>query len=122
MATVQLAVPKRILKRRFWPAWVIGLVILAAFLLTAYALRDRTNSVDSVLKDQQELIYQSCVANETQDTVIVAQLRAAKARARASLPAGSPVLRTQLQILNDGIAALEPPDEADCQPPEGTEP
>lgn len=114
--------PKRLLKRRFWPVWIIGAVVLAAFLLTAYALRDRTNSVNSVLKDQQELIYQNCVANETQDSVIVAQLRAAKARARASLPAGSPVLRAQLQILNDGIAALEPPDEADCTPPEGTQP
>jgi hypothetical protein len=122
MAVDRVAVPKRLLKRRFWPAWAIGAVVLAAFLLTAWSLRDRTNSVDSILKAQQELIYENCVSNETQDSVIVAQLQAAKVRARASLPAGSPVLRTQLQVLSDGIAALEPPDEADCEPPEGTQP
>lgn len=122
MAADRVAVPKRLLKRRYWPAWVIGTVVLAAFLLTAYALRDRTNTVDSVLKNQQELIYENCVANEIQDSVIVAQLRGAERRARATLPAGSPILQEQVQTIEDGIAALEPPGEADCLPPEGTEP
>lgn len=114
--------PKRLLKRRFWPAWVIGAVVLAAFLTIAWSLRDRSNSVDSTLQNQQELIYESCVANEIQDSVIVAQLRAARRRALATLPAGSPILHDQLQTIGDGIAALEPPGERDCVPPEGTEP
>lgn len=64
-----------------------------------------------------EFIYEQCVQAEVRDVVIVSQLRAAMDRARASLPAGSPVLEHQLQVLKDGIAVLEPADEPDCRPP-----
>lgn len=69
-----------------------------------------------------EFVYEQCVAAEIRDVVIVQQLRAAMARARSSLPAGSPVLRSQLQTLRDGIAVLEPPNERDCTPPAPTKP
>jgi hypothetical protein len=101
--------------RRYWKLAVIATVIAAAFLFSAVALLQRTSQVD-------RLIYDQCVANETQDAVIVAQLRAAKRRAKSSLPVGSAELLFQLQVLDDGIAALEPPEEPDCPQPEGTSP
>lgn len=114
--------PTRIIRRRYWPLYVLCLIVLAGLSSAAWSLRVRTSDVDQILKSQQELIFDNCVSNEIQDSVIVAQLQAAKRRAEASLPAGSPELRYQIQVINDGIAALEPPDEADCQPPEGTQP
>jgi hypothetical protein len=49
-------------------------------------------------------------------------LQAAIKRARASLPAGSPLLRQQVQVLKDGINVLEPADEPDCVPPPAVKP
>lgn len=94
---------------------VAGIVIVGALLAGGWAITARAN-------DLNEALYQQCVRDETQDAIIVAQLRAAKARARASLPVGSLVLAEQLQVLDDGINALEPPDEKPCQPPEGVSP
>lgn len=109
-------------KRFTWIIVVCCFVILAAFVATSERLGSRTTEVDDTLVFQQTLIYQNCVANETQDAVIIAQLEAAKHRARASLPKNSAELIYQLEVLNEGIDALEPPNEPDCVPPEGTEP
>jgi hypothetical protein len=106
---------KRLARHRYLPLFATSVVVLLASVFAAWALRDRTLQID-------RLLYAQCVANEQQDTVIVAQLRAARSRARASLPPGSPVLEAQLQILNDGINTLEPPREPDCQSPKGTDP
>jgi hypothetical protein len=119
--------PQRVIRkvrdRHFGPVIVASCVgFLAAFVFGSFALSGRTDNIDTVIRDLQQITYHECVANETQDNVIVAQLKAAKRRAIASLPAGSPELRYQLQVLDDGILALEPPHEADCQPPEGTSP
>lgn len=69
-----------------------------------------------------EFIYEQCVEAEIRDVVIVSQLKAALARARATLPADSPVLEQQKQTILDGIHALEPDDEPDCRPPPATKP
>jgi hypothetical protein len=119
--------PQRVIRkvrdRHFGPVIIAAcLGLLASFTVGSWALSGRTSNIDKLLAAQQQLIYENCVANETQDHVIVAQLRAAKTRARASLAVGSELLRHQLQVLNDGIRSLEPPDEADCLPPEGAQP
>ena len=104
---------------RHWRPVVIGalagVVIVAALLAAAWAITARAN-------DLNEALYQQCIRDELQDAVIVAQLRAAKKRARATLPRDSVELYFQLQTLDDGIAALEPPDEQPCQPSEGVGP
>src|SRR6187551_3169079 len=97
---------------RYWPMWLSVAVIVAASSVFAIGLQQRTRTID-------ELLFDQCVSNEIQDAVIVAQLEAAKRRARASLPKGSAELRYQMQILEDGINALEPPDEPECKPPKG---
>ena len=102
-------------KRRNWIFLLLCVVIIAAFVLAAWLYRVRVN-------DLERLVYQNCVANERQDAIIVTQLEAAMVRARTTLPAGSAVQLSQLEILGDGIAALEPPDERECVPPEGTDP
>ena len=112
----------RILRRPFVPLVIGGLVLFAAFAFSAWAVHVRSTDLDQILKEQQTLIFQNCVSNEIQDSVIVAQLRAALRRAKATLPAGSPILQEQTQAIEDGIAALEPPGESDCVPPEGTQP
>jgi hypothetical protein len=109
-------------KRFTWIIVVCCLMIFAAFIATASRLTYRADAVNDEFVDQATLIYQNCVANETQDSVIVAQLEAAKRRARASLPRGSAELLYQMEVLNEGIDALEPPNEPDCVPPEGTDP
>jgi hypothetical protein len=67
-------------------------------------------------------VYEQCIQAEIRDVVIVQQLQAAIARARASLPAGSAILQHQVQTLKDGILVLEPPDEPDCTPPPAVKP
>ena len=94
--------PKRLLRRRYLPILAVAVVILLSFLVSAWALHNRSNLLDEVL-------YKQCVANELQDAVIVSLLN--------SIP---PKRRTQL--INDAINALEPPDEKPCQPPEGAFP
>jgi hypothetical protein len=64
-----------------------------------------------------QFVYKQCVEAEIRDVILVEQLTAAVKRARASLPANSAVRRQQIQILKDGIAALEPAGEPDCTPP-----
>ena len=61
-------------------------------------------------------VYEQCIENEIRDVVIVEQLRAAKARARETLPPG---LRRdeQLDTIQAGIDALEPENEESCRPP-----
>lgn len=68
-------------------------------------------------KALSEFVYQQCLEAEIRDVVITQQLRAAIKRARASLPADSAILRQQVQVLKDGINALEPAGEPDCKPP-----
>jgi hypothetical protein len=69
-----------------------------------------------------EFVYEQCLQSEVRDVVIAEQLRAALQRVKATLPAGSLVRQTQEQILRDGIAALEPPNEPDCTPPPAVKP
>jgi len=95
-----------------WPLAVSAVVIIVAFVFSAWSFDTRTRTIDRVLFDQ-------CISNEIQDAVIVAQLEAAKRRARASLPKGSAELQYQMQVLDDGIQALEPADERECKPPQG---
>ena len=102
-------------KRIRWVGRLMSVVILLATAVIGFSLWDRSTDLDNH-------IYQVCVTNETQDAVIVAQLEAAKRRVMASLPLGSAESIYQLEVLNDGIAALEPPDEPDCNPPKGTVP
>lgn len=109
-------------KRFTWIIVICCLLIVGAFIATGSRFSDRTSAVDNEFVDQATLIYRNCVANETQDAVIVAQLEAAKRRARASLPARSAELLYQLEVINEGIDALEPPNEPDCVAPEGTDP
>jgi hypothetical protein len=94
---------------------LLSLVTLIAFGVAAFAFLNRADNIN-------QTVYDNCVTNEVQDAVIVAQLEAAKRRARASLPPKSAELLYQLDILQDGINALEPPDESPCEPPEGTLP
>ena len=67
-------------------------------------------------------VYHQCLEGEIRDVVITQQLQAAIKRARASLPAGSALLRQQVQVLKDGINVLEPADEPDCVPPPAVKP
>lgn len=69
-----------------------------------------------------EFIYEQCVQAEIRDVVIVRHLRDDLREARATLPAGSPVLREKEQSVIDGINALEPENEQDCRPPPATQP
>lgn len=69
-----------------------------------------------------EFVYEQCVQAEIRDVVIVQQLSAALQRAKATLPAGSEQLAHQEQVLLDGIHALEPSNEKDCQPPPAVKP
>jgi hypothetical protein len=107
--------PRRLLQPRFLPLLVSAIVTLTALLVGAWALDQRTRDINRIL-------YAQCVSNELQDAVLVSELRAAKIRAAATLPHGSAILEAQLQILNDGIEALEPTDEKECQPPRGWSP
>lgn len=109
-------------KRFTWIIVVCCFVIIAAFVATSERLGSRTSEVDDTLVLQQTLIYQNCISNETQDAVFIAQLEREKREARAKYPKGSAELIYQLDIINEGIDALEPPNEPDCVPPEGTEP
>jgi hypothetical protein len=101
--------------KRNWKILLLSLVTLIAFGVAAFAFLNRADNIN-------QTVYDNCVTNEVQDAVIVAQLEAAKRRARASLPPKSAELLYQLDILQDGINALEPPDESPCEPPEGTLP
>lgn len=107
--------PRRLLHRRPMVIVASGLVAASASGVAAWSLHERAAALDRVL-------YEQCVANELQDSVIVAQLQAAKVRARATLPKDSQELYDQLQIINDGIATLEPPGEPDCKTPAGSGP
>ena len=101
--------------KRHWRLIALIVVAAASFVAANYALLERGY-------DLNDVIYQQCVANEVQDAVIVDQLQAAKRRVNASLPRWSAERIYQLSILNDGIQALEPPGENECEPPDGTEP
>lgn len=105
--------------RKHWrgvlAAVLLGGTVIAAFIIASLAITSRARELN-------DAIYQQCIRDELQDAVIVSQLEAAKRRALATLPAGGEVLRFQLQTLNDGILALEPPDEKPCTPPEGVGP
>ena len=101
--------------KQHWRFIVVMIVTAAGFLAANIALHERGI-------DLNEVIYEQCVANEIQDAVIVDQLQAAKRRVNASLPRWSAERIYQLSILNDGIQALEPPGENECEPPDGTEP
>lgn len=107
---------------RNWRMWMLAAAIVALFLGTAFAFKQRGEDLNIRDSRLAWIAYQLCVENEVQDEQIVIQLRAAKRRALASLPPRSAELYYQLQILDDGIAALEPPDETECQPPRGTDP
>ena len=69
-----------------------------------------------------EFIYSQCVLGEVRDIVIVDFLRAEKREARATLPRGSVALDERLNALDDGINALEPDFEQDCEPPSAVKP
>ena len=113
--------PQRVVRpvRRHWRIVGIGLalgvVIIVALVAGAIAVTGRAVELN-------EAIYQQCVRDETQDAVIVEQLRAARRRLRLSLPPGNIERIYQDAVLTDGINALEPPDESPCQPPEGVGP
>jgi hypothetical protein len=110
--------PHRAVKRHWrglLGAAVLSALIIITFILASIAIQHRARELN-------EAIYQQCIRDEVQDAVIVAQLEAARRRAEATLPAGSPELRFQIQAINDGILVLEPPGEEPCQPPEGVGP
>lgn len=94
-------IPQHLVKRLFLPLF-FAFVILLCFLLTAWALRARSDAVARVL-------YEQCVANEYQDTVIVSVLNSIPEKQRS-------------QVVQDAITALEPPDERECKRPEGAFP
>ena len=94
--------PKRLVNRRYWPILAVAVVILASFVWSAWALRSRSDLLD-------EILYKQCVSNEQQDAVIVSILNAIPPKRRS-------------QVINDAIAALEPPDERPCEPPKGAFP
>lgn len=109
-------------RHRYFPVYVASVLVVAAFAGIAWALHVRSDDLNRTTGQLSQILFDQCVANERQDAVIVAQLEAAKRRARSSLPAHSSELQYQLQILNDGIQTLEPPDEPDCNPPKGNQP
>ena len=113
--------PQRLFRRRYIPLFGAASITLLAFWFASWAIQQRSEDLNRILHVQQELTFDQCVANEIQDAVIVDQLRAAKRRARATTPPG-PLLRSQLQAIDDGIATLEPTNEPECTPPEGTSP
>ena len=87
----------------------MSVTIAAGFGFASWALHDRSVQVNRLLREQQELSYRNCVSNEAQDAVIVSILR--------SIP---PSRRSP--VIVDAINTLEPPNEPDCIPPEGTQP
>lgn len=95
-------IPRRVLKRRYLPLYLMSGLVLCALMVSAWSFRERSNQLDRVL-------YQQCVSNEQQDAVIVAVL--------LSIPANE-----RNQVVQDAISTLEPPDEPDCTSPKGTEP
>ena len=95
-------------KRRNWIFLLLCVVIIASFILAAWLYRVRVS-------DLERITYQNCVSNERQDEIIVTQLEAAMDRARSSLAGDTAEMLRQLEILGDGIAALEPPDERPCE-------
>ena len=68
-----------------------------------------------------EFIYSQCVLGEVRDVVMVDHLRDDKREARATMPPG-PELDARLSKLDDGINALEPDFEQDCEPPSAVKP
>jgi hypothetical protein len=84
------------------PIYFAAVTILVSLVLSAWALRSRSDLLD-------EILYKQCVSNENQDAVIVSILNSIPPQRRS-------------QVVNDAIAALEPPDEKPCQPPKGVFP
>ena len=95
-------------KRRNWVFLVLCVAALTLFVLGAWINKVRVT-------DLERITYQNCVSNERQDEIIVTQLEAAMDRARSSLAGDTAEMLRQLEILGDGIAALEPPDERPCE-------
>jgi hypothetical protein len=114
----------------------VTLIMVIPLIIGAFLYRDFTNdritdNTRLIMRVEQEriersrainaFVYDQCIQSEVRDVIIVEQLRAARARARQSLPAG-PLRTEQIEILTDGIVALEPPNEPDCEPPPATTP
>ena len=113
--------PRRLLHKKPLAVMASGAVVIGSFSVAAWSAHQRTEKVDDLITRLDHLVYDQCTSNEVQDAVIVEQLEAARKRAIATLPNGI-LLRYQLQTIDDGIDALEPPNEADCPLPKGTEP
>ena len=100
--------------RRHWWLIVVSVFIVATSVGGSWALQVRGNKLDNILYDQ-------CVANETQDAVIVQTYLDDIVFVLSSFP-DSPQRDQWIQSRRDGIAALEAPDESNCDTPEGTLP
>ena len=108
-------------------ALIMVIPLIAGFLFYRHVTNDR-------LKDNKELIatvsreriersraingfvFDQCVNAEVRDVVTVEQYRADIRLAKAYFPKGQ-ILDNWIQTRLDGIAALEPVGEPDCQPP-----
>ena len=100
--------------KRNWKLIMVAVVILAASVIANVALRERG-------ADLNQIIYDQCVANETQDAVLTQVYLDDIVFVLATLPP-SPQRDQWVQSRRDGIAAIEPADEDTCQPPEGVLP
>jgi archaellum component FlaF (FlaF/FlaG flagellin family) len=101
-------------KRHNWVFVLFAIMIVATFLVAALIYRTRVS-------DLERLVYANCVANERQDAILSSQIEAEIQRVKQLFEPG-PIRFAQIEILQDGILALEPPDETECEPPRGTEP
>ena len=97
--------------KRNWKLIVVALVTLVAFVGANVALRERG-------ADLNQVIYDQCVANEAQEAVMTQVYLDDIVFVLATLPP-SPQRDQWVQSRRDGIAAIEPPDEDTCKPPEG---
>jgi len=109
-------------------ALVIVIPLIAVFLHARHVQNDRIadNAAAGRLNARtiarvDDLRYELCLEGEERDAVIVQQLHTAITSVSTSLPPGA-IRSQQIQVLQDGINTLEPPDEQPCVPPKGTNP
>ena len=101
--------------KRNWRILLLVLLTMLAFGIAAFGFMGRASELN-------EHIYEQCVTDQVQNTIMRAQLVAAKRRVVASLPQGSAESYYQLDQLNDGIAALDDLNFEECPAPKGVGP
>ena len=114
----------------------MALVMVIPLFVAGYLYNDITNDrisgnralIQEVDRERVErtqaindFVYSQCLEAEVRDAVAVTQFHSDIRIAKANFPPGS-LLDEWIQVRRDGIVALEPPNESDCDPPPAISP